>query len=170
MSTHRLEPFARHLHPAETARFTGEGRHCGHRGCREPATIYAWYYPAALGGQIGSERQLCTAHGEAFAARQGLTVRPAPEEGDVPDHGPVPRPGARLSGMSADSIADHEANGWHCDATRCLRPARYFASLRYLQGGTLRHRSGFLCVRHALNFARRHGIDMAGVRAPEVTP
>jgi hypothetical protein len=165
----RLEPFARHLHPAETAWFAEAGEHCDHPRCRQPVAVYSWYYPNALGGQIGSGRQLCAQHGEEFARRRGLVIEPAPEESDLPERRPAPRPGAWLAGMSAEMLRLHVEGGWHCDHPRCTSPAWYFSSLHYLRAERMQHRSWFLCVPHAERFAGRHGIDFAAVRPPEVS-
>jgi hypothetical protein len=164
----RLGPWARYLHAAEIARFIADGQHCDHPRCREPVAVYAWYYPNALGGQIGSERQLCTEHGVEFARRQGLMIGPAPEESELPEPSPAPHPGAWLYGMSAEQLRLHEEGGWHCDHPRCTRSARYLSSLHYLRAGRMQHRSRFLCVPHAGSFAVRQVIDMAMVRPPEV--
>jgi hypothetical protein len=166
VSAPRLEPFARSVHPAETARLTADGRHCDHRGCREPIAVYAWYYPPQI-RPAGHERFLCAEHGKAFARRQGLPIRPALEESELPPVR-VQRPGAYLTGMGASQLQEHEAEGWHCDFPGCRQPARYRSSLRYEQAGRIRRQSRFLCIPHAEQFAARHGIDMAAVPPPEV--
>jgi hypothetical protein len=169
----QLEPFARHLHPAEAAQFARQGRHCDVRRCREPIVIYGFYYrrDRSLGMPLGHGRELCAEHGEAFAARHHLVLKPAPRLADIPrEHIEDPRPWPiRLTGMSAEAIAEHEAYGWTCDAPRCHDPVRYLSGLSYVtRAGQVRRLSRFLCDRHARNFAARHGIDFTAVRAPEV--
>ena len=166
------EPFARRIHPAETAGLTADGQHCDVRRCREPVTVYGWYYrfDRDLGRKIGYERFLCLSHGEAFAARHHLALEDAPSLEEVSGaHARPPVPGrAALTGMSAGQVAEHEARGWTCDVPRCHGEARYLSGLNYAtQGGQVRHLSRFLCERHAGTFAARHGIDMAAVRPPE---
>jgi hypothetical protein len=172
--TAQLPPFARRLHQLETAAFTRQGEHCDTRGCREPVAIYAWYYRRSGGQVLGYERALCTAHGEAVAARHHLPVDPAPAEAelaeaDLPHLDPEPpRPRTFLYGMSAAMLADHEANAWHCDWPRCRGEARYFSGHHYQPPrGKFRRVARFLCVPHAERFAAGHGIDFAAVDPPE---
>jgi hypothetical protein len=108
VSTPRLrEPFARRTHPAETAEFTLDGWHCDVRRCREPVSVYAWYYPRRGGRPTGAERFLCTPHGEAFARRQHLEIEPAPAEGELGFLARTQPPGAWafLVRLDAEAIA-----------------------------------------------------------------
>lgn len=166
------DDFTRRLHPVEAADMAATGQHCDTRRCREPVTIYAWYHRrvADLPEPLGHERFMCTAHGEAWAARRRLVIEDPPPGSERHRSDPDPGPGVCLSGMSAGQIREHEEMGWHCDHTQCLRPARYSASLRYAVRGEARtrHWAGFVCLPHARSFARRHGIDMATVSRPEV--
>jgi hypothetical protein len=129
------EPYARYVHPAETAQFTADGEHCEHRGCRQPVAVVGWYYRRREGRPEAVERSLCREHGEAFARRHHAGIDAAPAEDEIPRRVPAPVPGAALWGMSAGQIAEHEGHGWHCDFPRCTRPARYLSALRYLKGG-----------------------------------
>lgn len=174
MSAPQGEPFARRLHPLEAAKFARQGRHCAVRGCREPVTVYGWYWRRERGlpRPIAYERELCTNHGEAFAARHHLVLEPAPRLEDIPrEHiESAPVGPTSLMGMSAGEIAEHEAQAWTCDMPHCQEQARYLSGLNYAtQAGQVRHLSRFLCDRHARNFADNHDIDMATVRAPEVS-
>ncbi len=167
------EDWARRLHPVEVADMAAEGQHCDTRRCREPVTVYAWYRRAEAGSPepLGHERFMCTAHGEAFAARHRLVLEDAPPGAEQHRMAPDSRPGATLASMSAVQIREHEEHGWHCDRQRCQRPARYLAGLTYAVRGAprTRHVAPFLCTPHAERFAARHGLDMATVRPPEVT-
>jgi hypothetical protein len=166
MAWHRLEPFARRLHPDETASLVAAGQHCDVRACHAPPEVYAWCYPNALGGDIGAERQLCTPHGEGFAHRQGLAIEPAPAASDLPARAPAAGPGAYITGMSASQIQLHKEHGWTCDYPACRQPARYLSSLRYRRAGRILHRTRFLCDPHAWRFAAAHGLDLAMVGLP----
>ena len=170
----QLPPFARRLHQLEIDGSARRGEHCDTRGCREPVTIVGWYHRRSGGQVLGFERFLCTAHGEAFAARHHLAIEPAPTEAelaevDLPHLDPEPpRPWTYLTGMSAAMLADHEAEGWHCDWPRCRGQAKYFSVRRYQPaGGKFRRVARFLCIPHAERFAARHGIDFAAVLPPE---
>jgi hypothetical protein len=169
----QLPPFARHIHELEAEQFARAGEHCDTRGCREPIAIFAWYHRRTGGQVLGYERFLCTAHGEAFAARHHLTVEPAPTEAELADANlphldPEPQPQTFLYGMSAAMLADHEAGGWHCDWPRCREEARYFSGRHYQPPrGKFRRVARFLCIPHARRFAADHGIDFAAVTPPE---
>ena len=162
------DPFARYLHPAETAELVQDGRHCDIRRCGEPITVYGWYRRREGDLRLGHERYLCTGHGADFARRHHLQIEAAPADADVPSHRRPDTPWVLLYGMSADMLEAHRAAGWHCDAPRCREGARYLASRRYrLQSGRMRQEGRFLSDRHAENFAARHGVDMGAVTPPE---
>jgi hypothetical protein len=141
------------------------GYHCDTRRCREPIAVFALYRRRFEGRLTDYERFMCTAHGDAWAARHRLAIEDPPPGSERHRLDPDPGPGVRLRGMGAAQVREHEEKGWHCDRARCLRPVRYSASLRYRVRGEVRTRSwaGFLCVPHALSFARRHRIDFASV-------
>jgi hypothetical protein len=170
----QLPPFARRLHQLETDALTRQGEHCGTRGCREPITVVGWYHRRTGGQVLGYERFLCTAHGEAFAARHHLDITPPPTEAELADADLAhldpepPQPQTFLYGMSAAMLADHEAEGWTCDWPRCRGEARYFSGRHYQPPrGKFRRVARFLCVPHARRFAAEHGIDFTTVTPPE---
>ena len=164
----RPSAWARYLHPAETAEETQEGRHCRAPLCREPVTVYFWYYPrrSRLDGQpIGQERFLCGQHGAEFSARHGLVPDAAPTE-------PILHPAAgrvrdlmapaRLERMDADAVADFAAHGWRCDRRRCGHRCTYSAEYT-IKSTPARRVWRFLCDRHAALLAARNQIDLATV-------
>lgn len=161
--------FIRRIHPLEEDELTKEGhQHCGRRRCGEAVALYAWYHRRTQGRLTGYERYLCTAHGEAFAARHHMAIEDAPPASELSLPRPGPRLGAYLEGMSAQMLADHEAFGWHCDSPRCRREARYLSSYTYkTPAGRFRRETRFLCDPHARRFAGRHGVDLSAVLAPE---
>ena len=165
----RLPEFIRQIHPLEAADLADQGfRRCDTGPCREPVALYAWYYRRYQGQVLGHERYLCTAHGEAFAARHHLAIGGAPEASELNLPRPAPRLGAWLAGMSAPMLADHAEFGWHCDRARCRREARYQSSRAYMTpAGRFARVSLFLCDPHARRFAARHGLDFAAVLPPE---
>ena len=75
-------PVVWRLHPDDMARFAAAGKHCEHRGCRNPQTVNTWRYwrSAEAGRVLVAEHQVCDEHGQEFATRHHLEIEPPPAE------------------------------------------------------------------------------------------
>jgi hypothetical protein len=83
-------PVVWRLHPDDAAEFAAKGKHCEHRGCRDPQAVNTWRYwrSTEVGRVLLAEHQVCDQHGQEFATRHHIEIQPPPDE-------PEPEPGIR---------------------------------------------------------------------------
>jgi hypothetical protein len=73
-------PVAWWIHAEDVAQFAAERRHCETRRCHRPQVIVTWRYwrSAEFGKVLVAEHFACAEHGQSFAERHHIEIKPAP--------------------------------------------------------------------------------------------